>query len=374
MRGRWERLGLRGRLTLSFGAIVIVAFGLVFITVRAQMSHEETVIQQEEEREADEPGATAGERHDSESPIEDAQSDVQQTFLVVGAAALVAALLAGYLLAARTAAPLRRFAGTAADVDAGDLSPRVEVDSSAAAELRTLADAFNHMLDRLEDAFARQRGFVSDASHELRSPLTAIRGQIEVLAREPDPGAADVRRVEAATLAELRRVERLVEELLALARLDEGVGPERRELDADAFLREAVVAAPGGASLGSIAGGRIDLDADMLARVIRNLVENARRHAGPDGQVMVSSAAVAGRLRVCVDDDGPGIPPVERERVFDRFHRSDAARDRGSGGSGLGLAIARAIVAAHGGTIRAETSPAGGARISFELPGLRAGG
>jgi signal transduction histidine kinase len=373
MRARWERLGLRGRLTLSFGAIVIVAFGLVFITVRAQMSHEETVIQQEEEREADEPGATAGERHDSESPIEDAQSDVEQTFLVVGAAALVVALLAGYLLAARTAAPLRRFAGTAAEVDGGDLSPRVEVDPSAAAELRTLADAFNHMLDRLEDAFARQRGFVSDASHELRSPLTAIRGQIEVLAREPDPGAADVRRVEAATLTELRRVERLVEELLALARLDEGVGPARRELDADAFLREAVAAAPGGASLGSTAGGRIDLDADMLARVIRNLVENARRHAGPDGQVTVSSTAVAGRLRVCVDDDGPGIPPAERERVFDRFHRSDAARDRGSGGSGLGLAIARAIVAAHGGTIRAETSPAGGARISFELPGLRAG-
>jgi signal transduction histidine kinase len=331
------------------------------------------VIQEEEEREARQPGSGADRHDDSESPIEDAQSDVEKTFLVVGAAALAAALLAGYLLAARTAAPLRRFAGAAAEVDAGDLSPRVEVDPSAAAELRTLGDAFNHMLDRLEDAFARQRGFVSDASHELRSPLTAIRGQIEVLAREPDPGAADVRRVEAATLAELGRVERLVEELLALARLDEGVGPERRELDAGTFLREAVDSAPGGASLGPTASGRISLDPDMLARVIRNLVENARRHAGPDGRVTVSSAAVAGRLRVCVDDDGPGIPPAERERVFDRFHRSDIARDRGSGGSGLGLAIARAIVTAHGGTIRAEESPAGGARISFELPGLRTG-
>lgn len=371
MRARWERLGLRGRLTLSFGAIVIVAFGLVFITVRAQMSHEASVIKQEEHREGREPAAKPAGRDDSESPIEDAQSDVEKTFLVVGAAALVAALLAGYLLAARTAAPLRRFAGTAADVDAGDLSPRVEVDPSAAAELRTLGDAFNHMLDRLEDAFARQRGFVSDASHELRSPLTAIRGQIEVLAREPDPGAADVRRVEAATLAELRRVERLVEELLALARLDEGVGPQRRELDAGAFLREAVDSAPGGASLGPTAGGRISLDADMLARVIRNLVENARRHAGPDGQVTVSSTSFGARLRIEVDDDGPGIRPAERERVFDRFHRSDTARDRAGGGSGLGLAIARAIVAAHGGTIQAAESPAGGARISFELPGLR---
>src|SRR6185437_8737400 len=218
VRRRWERLGLRGRLALSFGAIVVVAFGIVFVTVRAQMAHEATVIHQEEAREAHEPGASPGERDEGESPIEDAQSDVEKTFLVVGAAALVAALLAGYLLAARTAAPLRRFAGTAAAVDAGDLSPRVEIAPAAAAELRTLAESFNHMLDRLEDAFARQRSFVSDASHELRSPLTAIRGQIEVLARGPDPDASAVKRVEATTLAELARVERLVEEMLALAR------------------------------------------------------------------------------------------------------------------------------------------------------------
>jgi two-component system, OmpR family, sensor kinase len=371
---RWRRLGLRGRLALSFGAIVVVSFGVVFVTVRAQMSHEATVINHEESREAHEPGATPGERDDSESPIEDAQSDVEQTFLVVGAAALVAALLAGYLLAARTAAPLRRFAATATEVDAGDLSPRVETDPASAAELRTLADSFKHMLDRLEDAFARQRGLVSDASHELRSPLTAIRGQIEVLAREKDPDAAAVRRVEAATLAELRRVERLVEELLALARLDEGVGPVRRELDAAAFLREAALAAPGEAAVGELAGGRIAADPDMIARVVRNLVENARRHSGPGGRVSVSSAAVDGALRIEVDDDGSGIPAAERERIFNRFHRSDEARDRASGGSGLGLAIARAIVDAHGGSIWASQSPLGGARVSFTLPGLRAAG
>ncbi|HWH20794.1 MAG TPA: ATP-binding protein [Solirubrobacterales bacterium] len=374
MRARWERLGLRGRLALSFGAIVIVSFGLVFVTVRAQMSHERTVINREEEREAHEPGATAAERHDSdgESPIEEAQHDVEKTFLVVGAVALAAALLAGYLVAARAAAPLRRFTATATEVDAGDLSPRIAGDPSSAAELRTLADSFNLMLDRLEDAFARQRGFVSDASHELRSPLTAIRGQIEVLAREPDPDASAVKRVEATTLAELARVERLVEEMLALARLDEGVGPARREVDAAAFLREAVAAAPGDATLGSLVGGRIDLDPDMVARVIRNLVENGRRHAGPEGTVTVSSGATGDRLRVDVDDDGPGIAPAERERVFDRFHRSDAGRVRATGGAGLGLAIARSIVEAHGGRIRAEDSPLAGARISFELPGFRA--
>ncbi len=374
MRARWERLGLRGRLTLSFGAIVVLAFAIVFVTVRAQMSHEQTVINREEERESREEGATPGERHDGdgESPIEDAQSDVEQTFLLVGAVALLAALLAGYLVAARAAAPLRRFAATATEVEAGDLSPRIAADPGAAAELRVLSDSFNLMLDRLEDAFARQRGFVSDASHELRSPLTAIRGQIEVLARDPDPDATDVRRVEAVTLAELARVERLVEEMLTLARLDEGVGPALRELDAPRFLRQAVLDAPGAAEVGELAPGRIDADPEMLGRVVRNLVENARRHAGAEGTIRVSSTVAAGRLRVDVDDDGPGIPSAERESVFDRFHRSDAGRARSAGGSGLGLAIARGIVAAHGGSIRAEESPLGGARISFELP-LRGG-
>ena len=116
--------------------------------------------------------------------------------------------------------------------------------------------------------------------------------------------------------------------MLALARLDEGVGPARREVDAAAFLREAVEAAPGGAGLGEVAAGRIEADPDMVARVIRNLVENARRHAGRGGTVMVSSIALGGRLRIEVDDDGPGIAPAERERVFDRFHRSDEARPR----------------------------------------------
>jgi two-component system OmpR family sensor kinase len=371
VRAHWEQLGLRGRLTLSFGAIVLFAFAIVFVTVRAQMSHEHAIINQEEEREAREPGARAGGRSDTDSPVEEAQHDVEKTFLLVGGAALLAALLAGYLLAARTAAPLRRFAGTASAVDAGDLTPRLEAGPESAAELRTLADSFNHMLDRLEDAFARQRSFVSDASHELRSPLTAVRGQIEVLARDPDPDAEAVQRVEAATLTELRRVERLVDELLALARLDEGAGPATRDLDAAAFLREAVAAAPGAAALGDLAAGRIDADPEMIAGVVRNLVENARRHAGAGGAVVVSSTAVRGRLRVDVDDDGPGIAPADRERVFDRFHRSDAARTRASGGAGLGLAIARGVLTAHGGSIEADESPLGGARISFELPHLR---
>lgn len=373
MRTRWSKLGLRGRLALSIGAIVVLAFAIVLVAVRAQMAHESSVIRHEEAREQSEPGASGRESKEGSaiSPIEDAQSDVEKTFLVVGGAALAAALLAGYLLAARTASPLRRFAATAAKVDAGDLTPRLESSPADAAELRTLAEAFNHMLNRLGQAFARQRRFVSDASHELRSPMTAIRGQLEVLARSDSPNVEEIRRVEAITMTEMGRVERLVDDLLALARLDEGVGPVPREVQTASFL--SGLAGGGGrgiAELGDLADGTIEVDSDLIAQVIRNLLTNARRHAGPDGRVALSARADGGSLLVVVDDDGPGIPSEQRERVFDRFHRNEPSRDRASGGSGLGLGIARSIVEMHGGRIWVEDSPLGGARVCFDLPGF----
>ncbi len=122
----------------------------------------------------------------------------------------------------------------------------------------------------------------------------------------------------------------------------------------------------------SIPAGALNADPDLLTQVIRNLLANARRHAGPEGRVAVSAEARGSRLTVRIDDDGPGIPAAERERVFARFHRSDTARDRGSGGSGLGLAIARSIIESHGGRIWAEESPLGGARVAFELDGYDA--
>jgi two-component system, OmpR family, sensor kinase len=375
MRGGWAGLGLRGRLALSIGAIVIAAFAVVFVVVRYEMNDESAVIRREEGREMAMP-FRAGDRGDRSavSPIEDAQDEVERTFLVAGGIALVTALLAGYMVAARTAAPLRHLAATAAAVDAGDLTPRLGPQPGAAIEVRTLADAFDHMLDRLDLAFARQRRFVADASHELRTPLTAIRGQLEVLAREERPGAEDVRRVEATVRAEMRRLERLVDDLLALARLEEGVGPALREVEVGPFLRELAGAVPGVADLGPVPAGAARLDPDLIAQVVRNLLVNARRHAGPGGRVILSAEAAGGMLTVMVDDDGPGVPAAERERVFDRFQRSQAARDRASGGSGLGLAIARAIVTVHGGRIWIEDSPLlGGARAAFELPGHRAG-
>jgi signal transduction histidine kinase len=372
MRSVWARLGLRGRLAFSIGTIVVIAFAVVFVAVRAQMSHESSVIKREEARETSAPGAAEPGEGSAISPIEDAQSDAEKTFLAVGGATLLAALLAGYLLAARTASPLRRFAATAAEVDAGDLSPRLESNPASAAELRTLAEAFNHMLDRLDLAFARQRQFVSDASHELRSPMTAIRGQIEVLARNDSPSPEEIRRVEAMTMAEMRRVERLLDDLLALARLDEETEPSMDATEAAPFLRGLAAANQERMEIGELASGTVRIDPDLIAQVVRNLLSNAHRHAGLDGRVALSATAEGTVLTVMVDDDGPGVPDEERERVFDRFHRSESSRDRASGGSGLGLGIARSIVEMHGGRIWIEDSPLGGARVCFELPGFMA--
>jgi signal transduction histidine kinase len=237
--------------------------------------------------------------------------------------------------------------------------------------VRTLGEAFNHMLDRLDDAFARQRQFVSDASHELRTPLTAIRGQLEVLARSARPEPEEVRRVEGVVMVEMARIERLVRDLLTLAGLDEGAPLERAEIALAPYLARLVAEEPlGEVELEEVAAGTLLADPERLTQVLRNLLANARRHAGPQGRVALSAAVSGGQLEIRVDDDGPGIDPAERERVFDRFHRSEAARERRSGGSGLGLAIARSIVELHGGRIWIEDSPLGGARVAFSLPGF----
>ncbi len=373
MREVWLRLGLRGRLALSIAAIVLALFAVLFVAVRREMNDESAVIKREEHREARGLSAVGADHSEATplSPVEDAQAEVARAFLIAGALTLGAALLAGYLLAARTAAPLRRMATTAAAVDAGDLTPRIGPEASAAVEVRTLAEAFDHMLDRLDVAFSRQRQFVSDASHELRTPLTAIRGQLEVLARSEQPTPEEVRRVERMVLAEMARIERLVDDLLALARLDEAAPLQRREIPLAPYLRRLAEDAPlGGAEIGELPAGKLRADPDRLTQVIRNLLGNARRHAGPGGRVAISAVARGAWLTIRVDDDGPGIAPEERERVFDRFHRSETSRDRHSGGSGLGLAIARSIVELHGGRIWVEDSPLGGARVAFELDGF----
>jgi signal transduction histidine kinase len=310
-------------------------------------------------------------------PVERAQHGIAGAFVLAGALTLAIALVASYLAGVRVTAPLRRMAAVAARVDAGDLEPRMEVSAPESREVQVLAEAFNHMLDRLSEAFAGQREFVADASHELRTPLTVIRGQLEVLAAQGNPDGAEVRRVERLVQAEITRISRLVDDLLVLAQSEQTnfLRPERID------LRPFVVDLWGGVSLiddrrfelGPVPEGSLFADPDRLAQAIRNLAGNAIDHTHPGaGLVRLEVNRMApDAIRFSVIDDGPGIPSAERERIFERFHRVDPARSRASGGAGLGLAIVLAIAEAHGGSVRAGDAPGGtGARVELVLPGF----
>jgi signal transduction histidine kinase len=305
-----------------------------------------------------------------------AQRGVARAFILAALLALAGALLGAYVIGTRVSRPLRSMAAVAARVDAGDLHPRIPDADGQSEEVRVLADAFNRMLDRLTDAFAGQRAFVADASHELRTPLTVIRGQLEVLASQREPSAEEVRRVERLVQAEIARISRLVDDLLLLARTEQNEFLRVGSIDLPVYVRElwdgASLLADRRFELGPVPAGTLRADPDRLAQALRNLITNAIDHTVHERGLVRMRVEVraGGRVRFLVEDDGPGVPAEQRERVFHRFHRTDAARDRASGGTGLGLAIVRAIADAHGGSVSAGASPEGGARIELELPGF----
>jgi signal transduction histidine kinase len=305
-------------------------------------------------------------------PVSQAQASMRRTFIFVGLGALALAVVAGVLLASLIAAPLRRMARVASAVDAGDLSLRAGP-IAAPDEVQILAGAFDRMLDRLERVFKRQRDFVSDASHELRTPLTVVRAQVELLDRETSAEA----RHEATglLLRRLDELDRLVGDMLTLASAEAGqlIEPTTVELS-DFFAdleRDLPLFGERDFTVEAV-DGTLQADPNRLTQVMRNLIRNAVTHTEPGDAVDVSSWAHGGELEITVSDTGPGIPPDRLEHVFERFYRLDGGRSRATGGGGLGLAIARAIVEAHGGTIRAESEPGRGATFRIELPGYRA--
>jgi two-component system OmpR family sensor kinase len=308
--------------------------------------------------------------------VSQAQEGAARAFILAGLLALAAALLGAYLIGTRVSRPLREMASVAARVDGGDLHPRIGHSDDETDEVRVLADAFNHMLDRLGEAFAGQQAFIADASHELRTPLTIIRGQLEVLAAQPDPSPEELRRVERVVRAEIARISRLVDDLLLLAKTEQTQFLRPEQIDLPSYVSELwdglSLIAERRFELGELPAGTLRADPDRLAQALRNLIANAIDHtSSPGGLVRLSVERVRpGAIRFTVEDDGPGIPADQRERVFNRFHRTDSARTRSSGGTGLGLAIVRAIAVAHGGSVRAGISPEGGARLDLELPGF----
>jgi len=308
------------------------------------------------------------------STVLQAEEGIARSFLMAGAIVLAVALAAAYLIGTGISAPLRRLAGVAARVDAGDLAPRMHPTPSSSRELLVLGDAFNHMLDRLAHAFEGQREFIADASHELRTPLTVIRGQLDVLASDDHASREDLLHAERQIQAEVARITRLVDDLLLLAQ------SEHREFlhVADVELSEFVTELWDGLSLtaernfevGRLSPVTVRADPDRLAQALRNLARNAIEHTvAPDGLVRIDvELASTDSVVLAVSDDGPGVPEQAREHVFERFYRTDPARTRAAGGAGLGLAIVRAIAEAHDGTISVSDSIFGGARFDLQLP------
>ncbi len=272
-------------------------------------------------------------------------------------AAIVAA--AGWLGTRAVLRPVERMRAAAGALPPGERLPV----PPAHDELRALAEEINRLLARRDDAVARLQAFAGDAAHELRSPVAAIRAQAEVAVAHPDPALAEETLRSVAEEAE--RLTDLLSSLLALARADAGRRPDPRPVDLVAAARAAVDRAAGDPPVQLLAPAPAHAAAGPaeVDLVLDNLLANARRHAR--SVVRVGVLPVGRWVRLVVEDDGPGIPPADRDRVFDRFVRLDPQAD---GGAGLGLALVAALVRGRGGTVVAGTSSAGGARLEARWP------
>jgi signal transduction histidine kinase len=283
---------------------------------------------------------------------------------------LVVAALTTWLVVGRALAPVESIRREVDAISSADLDRRVPTPPGND-EIARLATTMNDMLGRLERGQARQRRFVADASHELRSPVASIRQHAEVAQAHPERTTVDA--LAETVAAENLRVERLVDDLLLLTRADEHTLQfQQRPVDLDDLVFEEAHrlrdATPLRVDTTRVSAGRVTGDRAALWRAIRNLGDNAVRHA--KSQVAFTLAEQNGAVVLDVDDDGPGIPAPDRQRVFERFVRLDDARARDAGGSGLGLAIVAEVVGAHRGTISIGDSRLGGVRFEVRLPAV----
>jgi signal transduction histidine kinase len=290
----------------------------------------------------------------------------------LGAAGLIVILggaLASVWAARQSLRPLRQMAADAAAVTHASPGRRIAYDGPED-ELGSLAASLNAMLARLERSYQDQRRFVADASHELRTPVAIVRGNVELLSRG-SLCEADAHESLNMIEDEALRMTRLLDELLSLARL-EGASRHFQPLEARTLLDEIAAAARalGDRKVGvdGPSGLWISGDPDLLKQALLNIARNSIAHTEPGGHLTMVCSAVGNRVMLSVTDDGPGIPPDDLERIFDRFFRTGGPRPEDSGGAGLGLAITSRLVDLHDGEIRAENVEPTGARFTIELP------
>lgn len=300
--------------------------------------------------------------------VEEPLTTVKHLLMLGAPALLLVVVVTTWFVTGRALAPVEAIRREVDEISAAQLHRRVP-DPSGSDEIARLARTMNRMLDRLEEAQVRQRRFVSDASHELRSPIASIRQHAEVALAHPERTTAE--ELAGTVLAEDLRIQRIVDDLLMLARADEGtLAMSRRPVDLDDLVFEEASRLREGPRVrvdtSGVSAGRVRGDAAGLARALRNLGDNAARHAR--SHVAFSLRSDGQEVVLAIEDDGDGIPAADRERVFERFVRLDDARSRDDGGTGLGLSIVSEVVRMHGGTIVARDAAIGGARLEITLP------
>jgi two-component system OmpR family sensor kinase len=307
-------------------------------------------------------------------PLRDVISTLHRLFLVellVTLAVLAALAGLGLWIVRLGLRPLRGIEVTAAAITAGDLTRRVEY-ADPQTEVGRVGSALNTMLDHIEASDRRLRRFIADASHELRTPLAAVRAYAELFDRGAAARPADLERSMSGITRESERMSLLVDDLLLLARLDEGRPLEQKPVDLAAVVSEAVDAArvvePDRPIELAVEPATVTGDEARLHQVLDNLLANARTHTPAGTPVSVELRQVDGRVELSVADHGPGLTEEQAARVFERFYRTDTSRARASGGAGLGLSIVAAVAEAHGGTAEARPMPGGGATFVIALP------